>query len=73
MSVEDPRHAAAQRTAAASRLTRASRLASWILIVPALSLFSFGAVAGARGKSRPDYAGAVGQLAHVLPALRNSR
>jgi hypothetical protein len=62
MSVEDPRHAAAQRTAAASRRVRAFRLATWLLIVPALSFFSFSVVAGARGlESKPDYAGAVRQ------------
>jgi hypothetical protein len=38
---------------------RAFRLASWLLIVPILSLFSFSVVAGARGfGARPDYAGA---------------
>jgi hypothetical protein len=62
MSVESPRHAAAQRTAAASPLVRAFRLATWILIVPALSFFSFSVVAGARGlESKPDYAGAIRQ------------
>jgi hypothetical protein len=74
MSVESPRHAAAQRTAAASRRVRAFRLASWLLIVPTLSFFSFSVVGGARGlESKPDYAGAVGRLAHVLPAVRSSR
>jgi hypothetical protein len=60
MSVERPRLAAAQRTAAASRRVRAFRLASWLLIVPTLGLFSFSVVANASGfGAKPDYAGAV--------------
>ena len=58
MSVETRRWAAAQRTAAASP-RRGLRLASWFLIVPILSAFSFSVVAGAAGfGSKPDYAGA---------------
>jgi hypothetical protein len=57
MSVETRRLAAAQRTAAASPRARAFRLASWILIVPTLSFFSFSVVAGARGfGAKADYA-----------------
>lgn len=59
MSVESPRHAAAQRTAAAARRVRAFRLATWLLIVPTLSLFSFSIVAGATVKGKPNYAAAV--------------
>ena len=63
MSVEDARFAAAQRTAAASRRVRAFRVATWLLIVPLLSFFSFSVVAGARGlNGKPDYAGAVREL-----------
>jgi hypothetical protein len=53
---------------------RAFRLATWLLIVPALSVFSFSVVAGARGlESKPNYAGAVRQarsldLAGVIDA-----
>jgi hypothetical protein len=61
MSVESPRHAAAQRTAA-SRRVRAFRLATWLLIVPTLSAFSFSVVAGAGLKAKPDYAAAVGNV-----------
>src|SRR5215210_9068177 len=63
MSVENPRFAAAQRTAVASRTRRVVRLATWILIVPMLSLFSFSVVAGARGLGGdPKYADAVRDL-----------
>jgi hypothetical protein len=66
MSVEE-------RTAA-SRRVRAFRLATWLLILPTLSFFSFTAVAGARGvESKPDYAGAVSRLANVLPGVRSPR
>ncbi len=65
MSVERPRLAAAQRTAAASRRVRAFRLASWFLIVPTLSIFSFSVVANASGfGAKPEYAAAV---RHVAP------
>ncbi len=64
MSVENRRHAAAQRTAAHNRKLR---LASWLLIVPTLSLFSFSVVAGAAGfGTKPDYAGAIQQLPQGL-------
>jgi hypothetical protein len=63
MSVERPRLAAAQRTAAASRRVRAFRLASWVLIVPTLSFFSFSVVANASGfNAKPDYASAVSDV-----------
>ena len=63
MSVENARFAAAQRTAAASPRTRGFRLATWILIVPMLSLFSFSVVAGARGlNGKPNYADAIRDL-----------
>ena len=63
MSVENPRSAAAQRTVAASRRVRIFRVATWFLIVPLLSLFSFSVVAGARGVSgKRDYAEAVSAL-----------
>jgi hypothetical protein len=68
MSVEDP------RTAAAARVVRAFRLSSWLLILPTLSFLSFSAVASARGpEGKPDYAHAVGRLAHLLPGVRNPR
>jgi hypothetical protein len=61
MSVESPRHAAAQRTAASGRV-RAFRLATWLLIVPTLSAFSFSVVAGAGVRAKPDYAAAVDKV-----------
>jgi hypothetical protein len=73
MSVGDPRLAAAQRTAAnkASRVRRGRklRLASWLFIVPMLSLFSFSVVAGARTFGEPDYASAVKQLPSNKPLV----
>jgi hypothetical protein len=56
MSVDKRRLAAAQRTAVGSRSpSRAKRLGAWIIIVPALSLFSFSVVAGATAsQSKPD-------------------
>jgi hypothetical protein len=63
MSVEDARFAAAQRTAAATRRVRAFRVATWLLIVPLLSLFSFSVVAGAQGlNGKREYAEAVRDL-----------
>jgi hypothetical protein len=63
MSVENARYAAAQRTAEASRRVRVFRVATWILIVPLLSLFSFSVVAGARGlNGKRDYDEAVREL-----------
>ena len=68
MSVETPRHAAAQRTAAATRRARAFRLASWLLIVPTLALFSFTVVAGASGYgSKGNYEDAVKQVVVAAP------
>jgi hypothetical protein len=56
MSVETRRLAAAQRTAAHSPRARRLRLASWLLIVPALSLFTFSVAAGAAGfGAKADY------------------
>jgi hypothetical protein len=73
MSVGDPRLAAAQRTAAhkssRARRGRRLRLASWLLIVPMLSLFSFSVVAGARNVGKPDYASAVKQLPSNKPLI----
>jgi hypothetical protein len=64
MSVDTRRFAAAQRTAADRPRARFWRLASWLLIVPTLSLFSFSVVAGASGfGSEPDYAAAVAAVA----------
>lgn len=55
MSVGTRRLAAAQRTAVGRNPSRARRLGAWIIIVPALSLFSFSVVAGAAGaQSKPD-------------------
>jgi hypothetical protein len=56
MSVDKRRLAAAQRTAVSRKKpSRAKRLGAWIIIVPALSLFSFSVVAGAAGgKAKPD-------------------
>ena len=74
MSVESPRLAAAQRTAAAhkrdgSKSRTRLRLASWFLIVPMLSLFSFSVVAGARTVGKPDYAAALKQLPSNKPVV----
>lgn len=61
MSVDDPRPAAAQRTAARNR--RGARLcATWLFIVPLLAMFSFSVVAGAKTFGKPDVGGAVQQL-----------
>jgi hypothetical protein len=73
MSVESSRLAAAQRTAApthgAGRRRRFTRLASWLFIVPLLSLFSFSVVANARTFGKPDYAAAVKQLPAGKPLV----
>jgi len=73
MSVDTRRFAAAQRTAADRPRARLWRLASWLLIVPTLSLFSFSVVAGATGfGSKPDYAAAVEAVAPHDPALHGT-
>ena len=75
MSVESPRLAAAQRTAAAKRdgaptgRRRWIRLASWVFIVPMLALFSFSIVASAATTTRPDYAGALKTLPTDKPLV----
>jgi hypothetical protein len=61
MSVDDPRLAAAQRTAA--RNWRRARLcATWLFIVPLLAMFSFSVVAGAKTFGKEDVGRAVRQL-----------
>src|SRR5690348_5226727 len=66
MSVESPRLAAAQRTAAgrpgAGRGRRWTKLVSWLFIVPMLATFSCSVVANARGIGKPDYEAAIKQL-----------
>jgi hypothetical protein len=63
MSVGTRRLAAAQRTAVRVRPSRAKRLAAWIIIVPALALFSFSVVAGAAGlNAKPDVASAAAKV-----------
>ena len=74
MSVDDSRIAAAQRTVALARASARSRrswkrIASWALIVPTLSLFSFSVVAGAQTVGKPDYAGAAKQLPRGKPLI----
>ena len=74
MSVESPRLAAAQRTVAGKRRgprgrRRWIRLASWLFIVPMLSLFSFSVVASARTVGKPDYASAIKQLSNSKPVV----
>jgi hypothetical protein len=66
MSVDKRRFAAAQRTAARRTTpSRKRRLGAWIIILPALTLFSFSVVAGAAGaRGKPDVAGAA---AKVIP------
>jgi len=71
MSVDDPRPAAAQRTAAPSRPRRRALkvAATWLLVVPLLTMFSFSVVASAKTLEKPDVAGAVEQLpnaSHVV-------
>ena len=70
MSVDKRRLAAAQRTAARrTNASRPRRLAAWIVILPALGLFSFTVVAGAAGaKAKPDLASAA---AKVVPQGRD--
>ncbi len=70
MSVDKRRLAAAQRTAARrTSASRPRRLAAWIVILPALGLFSFTVVAGAAGaKAKPDLASAA---AKVVPQGRD--
>jgi hypothetical protein len=64
MSVDKRRLAAAQRTAASRKhASRTRRLAAWIIILPALTLFSFSVVAGAAGaQSKPDVESAAAQV-----------
>jgi hypothetical protein len=64
MSVDKRRLAAAQRTAARrTNASRPRRLAAWIVILPALGLFSFTVVAGAAGaKAKPDLASAAAKV-----------
>ena len=71
MSVDKRRLAAAQRTAVRRRkASRKRRLAAWIVILPALVLFSFSVVAGAAGaRVKPDLAGAA---AKVVPQGRDN-
>jgi hypothetical protein len=74
MSVESPRLAAAQRTVARKQRgpngrRRWIRLASWLFIVPMLSLFSFSVVASARTVGKPDYASAIKQLPSNKPVV----
>jgi hypothetical protein len=72
MSVESPRLAAAQRTAAHRRggpkgRRRWIRIASWFFIVPMLSFFSFSVVAGAMTVGKPDYGSTLKQLPSDKP------
>jgi len=64
MSGGSRRLAAAQRTAAISTTpSRKKRLGAWIIIVPALALFSFSVVAGATGfQPKPDVASAAAKV-----------
>jgi hypothetical protein len=64
MSGGSRRLAAAQRTAAVSKTpSRKKRLGAWIIIVPALALFSFSVVAGATGfQPKPDVASAAAKV-----------
>ena len=64
MSVDDSRFAAAQRTAASRRGTKAGRLKAWLVIVPTLALFGTALVGGASAFGKTDY----GATARKLPA-----
>ena len=74
MSIEHGRRAARQWTAASLRgeklqsSSRRRRLASWLLIVPTLSLFSFSLIAGAQ-TGKPDYEKAAKQLSRDEPLM----
>ena len=63
MSVGTRRLAAAQRTAAVAYPSRLRRLGVWIVIVPALALFSFSVVAQAAGVGgKPDLPAAAAKV-----------
>jgi hypothetical protein len=64
MSVDKRRLAAAQRTAVGSRNpSRARRLGAWIIILPALAVFSFSVVAGAAAsQSKPGLESAAAKV-----------
>lgn len=62
MSVGTRRLAAAQRTAAVAYPSRGRRLGAWIVIVPALALFSFSMVAQAAGVGKPNVAAAAAKV-----------
>lgn len=64
MSVDKRRLAAAQRTAVRRKnASRTRRLSAWIIILPALTLFSFSVVAGAAGaQSKPDLQSAAAKV-----------
>lgn len=74
MSIEKRRPAAGQWTAAQVRRdvlregSRTKRLAWWLVIVPALALFSFSLAAGA-GTGKPGYAGAANELPPGKPLV----
>jgi hypothetical protein len=72
MSVDKRRLAAAQRTAARSKSpSRARRLGAWIVILPALTAFSFSVVAGAAGaQAKPGLEAAAAKV--VPPAHADS-
>ncbi len=70
MSVQQRRFAAATRTAAPKRGSR-SRLKltlTWLIVVTALSLFTFSVVAAA-APTKPDYAGAAKKLPPEQPMV----
>ena len=70
MSVQQRRFAAATRTAAPQRGSR-SRLKltlTWLIVVTALSLFTFSVVAAA-APTKPDYAGAAKKLPPEQPMV----
>ena len=69
MSVGNRRLAAAQRTAVVGPSSRVKRLGAWVVIVPALALFSFSVVAQAAGVGgKPDVAGAAAKVVPKEPA-----
>ena len=82
MSVGTRRLAAAQRTAAVAYPSAWKRLGVWIVIVPALAIFSFSVVAQAAGVGKPNVASvaaqvevcwiSTGQLARVSRAYRTA-
>jgi hypothetical protein len=70
MSVQQNRFAAATRTAAPKRgsRSRVKLTLTWLIVVTALSLFTF-SVVGTAATTKPDYAGAAKKLPRDQPMI----